>query len=265
MKSAGQLSATAGRRVVLLGASNLTKGIDSVLAAAQMHWGGPLEVLTALGHGRSYGRDSRVLGRQLPGIIECGLWDGLAASPPGQTAALVTDIGNDLLYGYPVEMIAEWIDQCLDRMVALGARTVVTRLPLSSFDRLTPARFRLLRALLFPNSRMELAELERRAHQLDAHVTTAARRRGFTLVAHREVWYGIDPVHIRWRHRAAAWREILAPWSAPHGPSTPRRGSLTRLVYLRSRRPHYRRFWGREQRAAQPVARLADGTTVSIY
>ena len=42
-------------------------------------WGRPLEVFVALGHGRSYGRSTRMLGRQLPGILECGLWPELAA------------------------------------------------------------------------------------------------------------------------------------------------------------------------------------------
>ena len=44
------------RRVVLVGASNLTKGIGTVLPLAEQIWGSPLEVYAALGHGRSYGR-----------------------------------------------------------------------------------------------------------------------------------------------------------------------------------------------------------------
>ncbi len=69
--------AAAARRVVLLGASNLSQGIATVVQTAQNVQGQSVEVLAAAGFGRSYGMDSRVLGRTLPGIIHCGLWDRL--------------------------------------------------------------------------------------------------------------------------------------------------------------------------------------------
>ena len=59
-----------------------------------------------------------MLGRELPGITTCGLWDALAARPPARTAALVTDVGNDLLYGAPVAAILDWVAECLDRLAA---------------------------------------------------------------------------------------------------------------------------------------------------
>ena len=43
------------RRVVALGASNLTRGLHTVVSTARTEWGPDVEVLGALGHGRSYG------------------------------------------------------------------------------------------------------------------------------------------------------------------------------------------------------------------
>ena len=87
------------RRVVLLGASNLTRGLSTAVEASRLRWGRPLEMLIAAGHGRSYGLTSRVLARTLPSILACGLWDELAQRATMPTAALITDIGSDLLYG----------------------------------------------------------------------------------------------------------------------------------------------------------------------
>src|SRR5690242_2621175 len=76
------------RRVVLLGASNLTRAIATVLETALGVWGGPLDVLAALGNGRSYGLRKAWLWRELPGIAGCGLWDAWERRPPAPTAAL---------------------------------------------------------------------------------------------------------------------------------------------------------------------------------
>lgn len=253
------------RRVVLLGASNLTKGIGTVVESAYRFWGRPLEVLTALGHGRSYGRASRVMGRQLPGILECGLWPALGRFPGPPTAALVTDIGNDLLYGEPVEQIVDWLEQCLDRLAAVEARTVVTLLPLDNLHTISRARFTLMRTLLFPYSRLTLEVIRERARALDEHLRRMAVERGCGLVSQRAAWYGFDPIHIRPFQRRWAWPEILASWSAQPTVCEAVRGTLARTLYLRSRVPHRRWVFGFEQRGQQPCGRLRDGTTVAVY
>ena len=104
------------RRVILLGASNLTRGIATVIDACHRQWGQPLDCLAALGHGRSYGTRSTVLGRTLPSIQDCRLWSALDDRPAVPTAALVTDIGNDVMYEAPVDKIVEWVTRCFDQL-----------------------------------------------------------------------------------------------------------------------------------------------------
>jgi hypothetical protein len=255
----------APRRVVLLGASNLTRGISTVVETAQGVWGSPLEVLAALGHGRSYGFRSRVLGRELPGITACGLWDDLAPRPPAETAALVTDIGNDLLYGASVPMILGWVADSLDRLTALGARTVMTLLPLASVEELPEWRFKIARSCAFPKSRAQLDEILAQARELNAGLAQLAVERRVRVVEQRGAWYGFDAIHIRLRHWRAAWSEILAPWSDAPTAAPGARGSLTRWLYLRSLPPLERKLFGRARRAAQPSGRLRDGTTIALY
>lgn len=262
------------RRVVLVGASNLTKGIGTVLSTALDIWSGPLEVLAAFGHGRSYGRPSRVLGRELPGLGQCGLWADLAAGSQVPTAALVTDIGNDLLYEEPVERIAGWLEACLDRLAAARADTVVTLLPIDNLSGISAARFYFFRTLFVPRCRIALDEIVRRAIELDERVRQLAIARGFTTIRPRRQWYGLDPIHIRLTRRGRAWREILGGWNDP-GHSGRRGGNgrvqaaakspFGRTLYLRTRTPERRRVWGFEQRGRQPAATLGDGTTVAIY
>ena len=252
------------RGVVLLGASNLTRGVSTALATAAAYWGRPLDILTALGHGRSYGMTSSVLGRALPGIVDCGLWKALAARSPGPTAALVTDIGNDLLFEAPPGLIADWVEQCLDRLQAAGARVVMTMLPMANSDGMSEWRYHFLRNCFFAGCHLSLDELMRRSSVLDGRLREICAARGVTAIDQQSDWYGFDPIHIRRRHWAAAWAEVMAPWCdgpRPQIPRPPRRRGL----YLRLLAPEQRWFFGIERRRAQPAGRLPDGSTVAIY
>lgn len=255
----------APRRFVMLGASNLTKGIATVIGTAQRQWPGPLEVVTALGHGRSYGRTTRILGRELPGILQCDLWPALNQAPRVPTTALVTDIGNDLLYEESVEDISAWLADCFDRLLAADAQVAVTFLPVDNLKTLSRARFLLMRSVFVPHSRITLAAVTERAWALNEEIARLARERGITTIAQRADWYGFDPIHIKFSQRAGAWREIFSFW--PTGSQQPpaARGSWSHTLYLRTRVPHARRVLGIAQRRAQPAARLRNGTTIALY
>ena len=261
---AGMVATPPARRIVLLGASNLTRGLSTVVETARLRWGAPLEVCLAAGHGRSYGLTSRVLARTLPSILACGLWDELAQRPPLPTAALITDIGNDLLYEASVERIAEWIAQCLSRLTPLCERIVVTQLPLVSLQTMTARRFHVLRSILFPRSRLSWPAARVSAERLNERVVTLAARCGARLVVPRAEWYGCDPIHIRRRHWSAAWREIMSDWCDGAAPELAQ-GSFRRWLTLRRQRPLSRHWCGVHQPRAQPACTLIDGTTISLY
>src|SRR3954465_11577323 len=101
---------TPTRRVILLGASNLTRSFPTVVATVRQTWPEPVEIMAAMGHGRSYGQDSSVLGRKISGIFPCALWQDLQNRRRLPTSALVTDIGNDMLYGIPPNQILNWVE-----------------------------------------------------------------------------------------------------------------------------------------------------------
>jgi hypothetical protein len=252
-------------RIVLLGASNLTRGISTVIESAQNIWGSPLDVCCALGHGRSYGWTSNFLGRSLPGIVDCGLWKTLEERPKLPTAALITDIGNDLMYGAPVQQIERWVETAIDRLQRADAQVVMTLLPLESASRLSPARFRFFAKLFFPNKQLELAQLLARAHDLHGRLEALGRSRGVALVEQQSEWYGIDPIHIRLRCWHTVWPFILSSARERLATVGPAKGSLRRWLYLRTRTAENWQFFGTARRRKQPCARLKDDTRVSFF
>jgi hypothetical protein len=253
-------------RVVLLGASNLTRSISTAVAMAQLHFGQQLEVLVGSGHGRSYGLKSWFLGRSLPPILECRLWNELARRSNVPTTAMITDIGNDILFNVPVSVIAVWIETVLDRLEQANSRVSMTLLPVTSAVKVGEFRFHFFRRLYVPGCQLSLSEVLHRAHELTQRLEEIGRARNVKLIEQPDDWYGIDPIHIRLRRWRDVWHEAFSPWSmtADRAPFDVR-GSLSRWIYLRTRRPHERTFLGREQRANQPVGALRGGTTISFF
>lgn len=252
------------RRVILLGASNVTLGLGTVIATAQRAWGAPLDIMAAIGHGRSFGLPSTVLGRTLPGIVECGLWDELLQRPPLPTAALVTDIGNDIIYGRRTDTILRWVETCLARLRAVTERLVVTRLPLASLSRTPNWRMRLLVSLFFPSSRFDLAEALDRARELDGELLSYAGRYGAYIVRPQRAWYTWDPIHVARTCRAAAWRAYLGCWTDGKNLPPVQETFFDWMTAVRARPLYWKRF-GHERHCRQPSVQLADGTTLSLY
>jgi len=250
---------------VLLGASNVVRCLHVLLGVARASWGPDLEVLGAIGLGRSYGTRSMVLGRVLPGILESGLWDELERRPRRPTRAIVTDVGNDILYNAPVADILGWVATCVARLRALGAEVVVTGLPLARAERLTAAGYAALRTLIFPRYRwLPRSEALARARDVNAGLRGVAEQAGAHFFEPRDDWYGLDPIHLRLGTWSAAWSCILAGREEGLGERGRPLGPLT-AARLAAAPPARQWLFGRERRRAQPALTIRGGTTVSLY
>jgi len=259
-------------RVIFLGASNLTRGVAHAAAAARAAVGAPcVEYHIAYGHGRSYGIDTTILGRTLPGIVNCRLWD--AIDRPAPTCALITDIGNDIMYGQPIDDIVEWVSLCIDRLRRAGARIAMTALPIERLEVVSEREFRIARRILFPRNTMSFEDALDRARALNRHLELLAEHdndaNSLALVRPDPAWYGIDPIHIRFRDFSWAWSAIFAPWNGRAADRTltlpPIRAAIDDLLRVRLARPQQVRFLGREAGEVQPAARLRCGSLVHLY
>ncbi len=248
-------------RVVLLGASNLAIGLPLIVRQLFAGLPRPLEIFAACGHGRSFCTWSRVLFRALPGIDRCGLWtdlDQAAESRESRTLALVTDVGNDLIYGSSPQVIARRVESCLKALARHRAEVVVTRLPLASVERLSALRYHATKAVFFPRSGGRWSEMRQKARELDESLGQIAARFSAQLIDQPLDWYGFDPLHIRRSRRAAAWRTIFTGWPSFAAANQKRSISLADVVRLRLAAPAERRLFGRQQMRLQPALELGD-------
>lgn len=258
---------TPASQIVLLGASNLSRSLPLVIETAQHFCGRPNRFLIAGGYGRSYGVYSRMWFRGLPGITQCGLWDALARRPLLPTFALLTDLGNDIVYEQPLKKFISWVRCCLERLAECRARTVVTSLPIRSLQQLSPRHYYFFRRLFFPGRNLTWEQAVERVWKANGILVKLCQEQGATLIEQRPEWYGIDPIHILSQRRAAAYWEILSPWQERNGSHDSPAGRLGfyHRWRLRCAAPHYRRLFGLDWHQKQPACLLADGSTVSFF
>jgi len=258
------------RPVVVLGASNVSRGLARLVAALQTRSPQPIELFVAAGHGRSYGANSRVWLRRLPSILWCGLWRALdrdaTAAGTGtdrRPYALITDVGNDLLYGFSVEQVADWVREAARRLAAREATIALTRLPLASLDGVGGIRYRLLRTLYVPGCTLAIDELKDAASRLDAALVEIAAEFNATLIDQPGDWYGLDAIHLQRACLDRLWQRACDAWELPAATARPK-PRYRDWAALGGRAAEVRMLAGRMRYTRQPVIER-DRLRVSMY
>jgi hypothetical protein len=219
-----------GTRVVLLGASNLTLALPAVLRhAARRSAGSGISFYVAHGPGRSYGVEAGVAGIRFTAIARSGVLEALERDQrtigPLPTLALLTDVGNDILYRCGVGPILGWIEEIAGRLLSLGARVGITSLPVDSVETLSPWKYRLFRSLYFPSCPYSRRMVLEQVRAVQEGLERLGRREGIPILPARRIWYGFDRFHLRVRCSSAAfsfWLDEVSGWKG--GPASPRAG-----------------------------------------
>jgi len=251
-------------RVVVLGASNVSRGLARLVATVESRSPGA-DLFVAAGHGRGYGVNTRVAARRLPSILGSGLWRGLdrqgGEQPP---VALVTDVGNELLYGFPAERIASWVRESVRRLADRGATIAITRLPMAGIATVCAVRYRALRTFFVPGCPLSLAELKEAATRLDADLQTIAADFGAQVIEQPAHWYGFDTLHVRRRHLDDLWQAALNAWDFPSAQSSAK-SSTTDWLKIGTKAAEVRSLGGVMRFTQQPVLPLRSGGMLSLY
>jgi hypothetical protein len=244
--------ATLAERFVVLGASNVSRGLARLTATLRARAAGPGDLFVAAGHGRGYGVNTRVAWRRLPSILASGLWRALEREGVAAPAALVTDVGNELLYGLGVSAVATAVRDAVERLRDRGGRIVITGLPLAGIAGVGRVRYRLLRTLYVPGCLLSIGELKEAARWLDDELRAIATDTGATFIEQPADWYGFDALHVRRPLLDTFWRRVCDAWGLPVATARPQ-PSLTEWAVLGSRAAEVRSLAGRTRLTRQPV------------
>lgn len=213
------------RNLVVIGASNVTLALPLLWSGIRQDVTQATRLFVVAGHGRSFGLPSTVFGRTLPSILQSQFWEALEHVVPKDAPleAVVTDVGNDILYGTSASVLGCWVKECVDRLCRWRVKLTMTELPMASLTRMSSARFTLFRTLLFPRSDLRYQDALGIGAAVNSIVRNVASEANATLIPPAADWYGVDPIHIRRTHRRAAWAQLCPaisdePVLPPQGP-----------------------------------------------
>lgn len=246
----------------------------------------PFDLILVCGHGRSYGHRNRVLGWSLPGIIEAE-WSYRWLQPDdARHYAVVTDIGNDLMYDSGPSQLFDWVRIAIDQLTLNRrfdtSRMIITGLPIERARAIGALQFKIFQKIFFPKSRSSLIQILDHATHLNGLLNEHAQRIQSAWFTPPMRWYGVDPIHIRKRLMDEAWRAILGPIIEAESVyrNEPSRGieqglsrggnpsadmGLRRRLRLVFSRAKQQSWFGLERGTLQPLMQFEDGSTVSFY
>lgn len=254
---------------VILGASNVTLSWPRLIALLASRFSGPTHIYNAHGMGRSYlFKRSSFGARQLPGILHCDLWRDLPdLSPDTKTYALVTDLGNDLLYGSDADRVAESAEEAVRRLQSWSSsiNIVVTEPPVESIEQLGQLRFSIASCVLFPMTRLGLTDTKQKTIALSQRIRAMQQAHQVSVISTERKWYGLDPIHVRRRYQTEAFSRMISPWlSESHAPAKGEK--VTRRYRRVLRRPKAKQRWlfRRAVTTAQPFA-VEDQVSIFSY
>ena len=278
------------RVVALLGASNLTKALPSALPALIVRQGDDDSLAIFVGHGpgRSYGlsleQPHGVIAWKWPGHRESGLLSSLSdhvnEHQPESVHVLMTDIGNDIPYGVPVDTLAGWVGSLTHDFRKLDARIAITSLPVESVLGLPAWQFNIIRPIMFPSHPISRAQAFDRVRRVQFLIEQTGENTGSLVLPTQASWYGLDHFHVQRKMHFQvfdAWIECLLgcasqeecdryPWDEVVGRSRPRGARLPAITpWIRFERSFEERRLGRFRHAVQSGLRIAPQTTLYLY
>ncbi len=193
-----------------MGASNLARGyralthcLVSGLAPQRV------EVFNAMGPGRGYCAWGGIFNIRYPSIGSSGILESARAHADRdcRVVALITDIGNDIMYGVPASEIIACLDTLLQKLNALNAEVFVHPIPLDFSKDVSKRQFRILKTIFYPRSAIDYHQAQEAVSAINDFLRTQAGGRIHLLPGAKD-FCGVDKIHYSIFRSHKAWSRV---------------------------------------------------------
>ncbi len=193
-----------------MGASNLARGYRALAGSLGRRLAPhPVSCYAALGPGRGYVAPGGLWNIVYPPISECGLVDALRhrVMPGSRLVALLSDIGNDIMYDVPAGDILASVEKIIDDISCLDGSVVVTPIPLDIRHDVSEKVFHILRKAFYPRSQVTYDQAERAVIEINQRLFSLRSPR-VRVIEGMEAFRGFDKIHYAVLKNSEAWSRV---------------------------------------------------------
>lgn len=197
---------------VFLGASNLARGYGALANCLVQNLApGPVEILHAMGPGRGYCSPGGIFNITYPPIGSSGILHSAQSrkEKARRVIALITDIGNDIMYGVPVSELTACLNTLFQNLNAISAEVFVHPIPLDFSKDVSKRQFRILRSLFYPHSGIDYHKAKEAVDAINIFLRAKAGGEIHLLPSTKD-FCGVDKIHYSIFRSHRVWSEVAA-------------------------------------------------------
>ena len=192
---------------VLLGASNLARGYSALTRhLSESIAPDAVQFLTALGPGRGYCARGGLLNFSYSPIGECKMMQSESLKSSGRVVVLITDIGNDIMYGVSDVSLIGCLDALIENSLRWKAEIFVTSIHVDASKDLGKISFKLLKEIFYPKSSVTFEQVDVTIKKVNQYLQNkTAQNKSLHLLEGLGVYSGFDKIHYGLFKSHLAW------------------------------------------------------------
>ena len=193
-----------------MGASNLARGYSLLTRHISSCFGkNKTEFLNALGPGRGFCARGGMFNFTYPPIQDCRILEVAKKKSCDTRAVLITDIGNDLMYGVLADTLIESLDGLIGRALQWDAEIFMTSIHVNLKKDVSPTMFFILKSFFYPGSSITYEEADMFIIKVNGYLEEKARQNERVyLISGMTSFIGMDKIHYSFLKTHLAWEKI---------------------------------------------------------
>ena len=195
---------------ILMGASNLARGYSMLTRHISSCFGkNNIEFLNALGPGRGFCARGGMFNFTYPPIQDCRILEAANKKSCDTRAVLITDIGNDLMYGVSADTLIESLDGLIDRALQCDAEIFLTSIHVNLKKDVSQTTFFILKFFFYPGSSITYKKTDLFIIKVNSYLKEkAGQNQRVHLISGMESFAGADKIHYSLLKTHLAWEKI---------------------------------------------------------
>ena len=204
---------------IFLGASNLARSFHGLkYCIERCIFPRPASFVHAMGPGRGYVSRCGILNAIYSPILGCGILEAVRNKKikDQSVVALITDIGNDIMYGVSSEKIINGLQYLLNSLGEFKTNIFITSIPVDLENDISELHFHIIRQIYFPKSPVKYSQTSNNIKAINKFILQSSNKK-ITVINDMKQFCGIDKIHYSIFKSQPAWSHVVGKLTASLG------------------------------------------------